>query len=591
MREIRIEAPEAREVSPGRRSSQQRVLSLPAVAVFLFAGLVFFARLGDPPLIDPDEGRNATIAAEMWDSGAWLVPTLNGLPYLDKPAPYFKIVGLALAAFGRNEAAARLPSALGGAVLVTLLFVFSRRAYGDRTAALAVIVVASTPLVAGFARLVIFDMPLAVFTSSAILAGYLAEERTGTARRGWYLVGAAALAAATLVKGPVGFLVPGLVLVVFHTVERRPTAIARLVGPLNLLLFFALVLPWFLGVLRREPDFFYYGLIQESLQRYLTPELRRAEPVYYYAPVLLVVCYPWSALLPAGVASAWRARARLLRADRLFIVWASVVLLFFSTSQSKRPGYILTGVIALGVLTGRLLDRALADPTSATARLVLRATFALALMSAAAGAVLTLTVIEPGRLEDVLHFHSDEFDRLEPALPLLALSLFSVASVALAARLRRDLRLTLAALLLPPLLLLTTGFGAAVRYAEASSSRPLARALESLPQQTAVACLECFPVGLPFYLGRTVTYITEHGRALTSNYVRFRLRKAGDWPEALVYLDHRDQWLASQVGPVYLMAREPARALLEEIAASRGATVTEFHPGWWGALLRAPATR
>lgn len=559
---------------------------MPAVAAFLFAGVLLFARLGELPLIEPDEGRNATIALETRDSDTWLVPTLNRLPYLDKPVLYFGVVALSLRVFGANETAARLPSALSAAALLVLILLFSRHAYGDRTAALAVAVVASTPLVVGFARLVIFDMPLALFTSGAILAGYVAEGRSGAARRAWYLAGAAASAVATLIKGPVGFLVPALVLVTFHLVERRPGAIGRLFGPFNLLLFLALVVPWFLGVWRREPDFLHYGIIVETLGRFLTPALRRGEPIYYYGPVLLVVFYPWSVLVPAGLACAWWGRQRLLRADRLLIVWASVVLLFFSISQSKRPGYILTAVVVLGVLIARMLDRGLADPAGRPAQLVLRSTLAVGLISVVAAGVLALDVIEPAILRQFLRVRSAEFERLEAGLPLLIVCLLGLAAVTLVAGLRRDLRLGLAGLFLLPLLGLTVGFGAATRYADASSSRSLARALPSLPEPTVVACLECFPLGLPFYLGRAVTYITQHGRALTSNYVRFRLKRTTSWPEALVHLDDRDRWLRDQAGPVFLMAGAPARGLLEEIAAARGARVTEFHPGWWGTLLR-----
>src|SRR4029077_4821568 len=97
-------------------------------------------------------------------------------------------------------------------------------------------------------RLVIFDMMLAVFVCGAIFAGYIAEQRQGRARTGWYALGAAFAALATLVKGPVGFIVPGLVLGVYPALRRRWGALIRFVAPLNLLVFFGLTLPWFFGV-------------------------------------------------------------------------------------------------------------------------------------------------------------------------------------------------------------------------------------------------------------------------------------------------------------------------------------------------------
>ncbi len=188
-------------------------------------------RLGHLPLISPDEGRNAEVAREMKQSGAWLVPTYNGVDYLDKPAFYFKAVALSLAAFGDNETAARLPSAAFGLALVALVFGFGRKVYGTRCGLLAAIIVATMPLFLMNARTVIFDIALAFFVCGAIFAGYLAEEAEGRARRNWYLLGAASAGLATLVKGPVGFLIPVLVLLVFNRIEGRRGVWRRLFSP------------------------------------------------------------------------------------------------------------------------------------------------------------------------------------------------------------------------------------------------------------------------------------------------------------------------------------------------------------------------
>ena len=98
-------------------------------------------------------------------------------------------------------------------------------------------------------------MLLAVFVSLSILCGYVAESRDGSARRRWWAASALAAGLSTLVKGPVGFIVPGLVLVVFFLVERRASAIRRMLSPLNFVVFFATVLPWFIGVTLQRPDF------------------------------------------------------------------------------------------------------------------------------------------------------------------------------------------------------------------------------------------------------------------------------------------------------------------------------------------------
>ncbi|RIZ67868.1 MAG: phospholipid carrier-dependent glycosyltransferase, partial [Methylococcales bacterium] len=182
-----------------------------SIITFIIAAYLLFGHLGGSALISPDEGRNAEVAREMSESHAWLAPTYNGLTYLDKPAFYFKTVALSFSLFGETEGAARFSSAFFGFALVVAVFFFCRKVYDQRTALLATLIVASTPLYIAFARIVIFDMTLAFFVSSTIFSCYLAEEYDDKQRKYWYLLAAFLAGCATLVKGPVGFIIPSLV--------------------------------------------------------------------------------------------------------------------------------------------------------------------------------------------------------------------------------------------------------------------------------------------------------------------------------------------------------------------------------------------
>jgi 4-amino-4-deoxy-L-arabinose transferase-like glycosyltransferase len=569
---------------------------------FLVAAVLLFARLGDLPLVSPDEGRNAEVAREMKASGSWLVPTYNGMPYLDKPAFYFKTVALSFAAFGESEWAARLPSALCALAVIVLLFVFCRHVYRGLTAALAVLIVASSPLFVVFARSVIFDMPLAFFVLLSVVAAFVAEEAgPGGRRLGWALAAASA-GVATLIKGPVGFIVPGLV-VLIHGLTRRASvgeetllrrglrALGSLLSPLNVLVFFAVTLPWFLGLVHRRPDFLQYGLVEETVRRYSTTAFHRTAPFYYYGPVILGTFFPWSLLLPESMAAAWRARGKWARADRLLIVCALVVVAFFSTSQSKLPGYILVGVIALGVLIARVFAHALGDRAGRGARIVRRGSLILAVACLAGGLLLLLNVIDPGRLQTLLRIRSAEFDRLQPAFLPLTLTLFGVGALAMLAWWVRRPALTLAVFASFSFALVILDFGALRSYAEASSSRRLARSIqeylarESLPDSIPIAALEYFSTGLPFYLQRPVVLITRDGHEMTSNYVVYALRRAETWPEGVVSYERRESWLDGRTTPVFLLTGRRGRAELQKLAGARGSDVREIVPEVWGTLL------
>lgn len=560
---------------------------LPLAAAFLVAGFLFLAGLGTPALIDPDEGRNAEVAREMREEGRWAVPQYNGFPYLDKPAFYFRLVALSFAAFGETEFAARLPSAVFGLLTLALLAAFCRRVYGPREAALAVIVAGTAPLVIVFARLVIFDMVLAFFVCAALFAGYLAEEREGRARRAWLLLGAGAAGCATLVKGPVGFLVPMLVLSAFHLAERRPRAIARLFHPLNLAVFFGVVLPWFLAVARERPDFPHYGLVAESLRRFATADFDRGKPFWYFLPLVPLGLGAWAIVVPRAAARAWRDRATLARPDRFLITWGLATFLFFSLSGSKLPQYVLTTVIALSALVARVFARAFEDREGRAAMGLRYGLTGIGLLGLGTSAVLLAFILRREDLVRLFGIRSGSFERMTPVMVPGTVAFALIGAVALVARRIPSVPVSLAAYLAAPFLLTTITYGGLVEFAERASSRAIARRVEEFGPRTPYACLACYPRGVPFYVRRYPTVLTADGRELRSNYLRYTLEKGGPWPASIVPIGQRDAWLASVRGPLLLLAQQATRDALSAIAEARGAQVIELVPGWWGALLPA----
>jgi len=535
--------------------------------------------------MDPDEGRNSEIAREMRETGSWLIPRYNGFDYLDKPAPFFRLVALSFSAFGESEFAARLPSVLFGLLTLGLLAAFCRHVYGPREGALAVLVAGTAPLVFIFARLVIFDMMLAFFVCAAIFAGYLAEEREGRARRGWLVAGAASAAFATLVKGPVGFIVPTLVLASFHLLERRPRAIARLLHPLNLLVFFAIVLPWFLALVHERPDFAHYGLVEESLRRFTTDRFDRSKPFWYYPPLLLVGTGAWAILVPRAAIRAWRGRAALSRPTRLFIAWVLATLVFFSLSSSKLPHYILTTVIALSALLARILAQALAAPEGKRAAGVRSGVKAIGIICLGTAVVLLAFVLWRGPLMSLFHIRGRNFERMEASMAPGALAFALIGIVALAGRYSKRLPVTIAAYAAAPLLFTTIAFDGLLQFSDSASSRALARRIEEIAPRSPFACLGCYPCGAAFYLRRCPTVFTEDGHELTSNYLRFELEKGGTWPASIVPLADCEAWLAAAREPLLLLAQRTTLASLDSIAKARRAKVVELVPGWWGVLL------
>lgn len=561
-------------------------------AWFFFAIAVvwisLFFRLGSLPLLQPDEGRNAEVAREMKDSGAWLSPSYNGIAYLDKPAFYFKTVAFSLAMFGDSETAARLPSALFGLALLALVYFFCRRTHGTRCAILAVIIIATIPLYMVFSRTVIFDMALAFFVSAAIFAGYRAEECEGKSRRLWYLVGALAAGFATLVKGPVGFLIPGLVLFVFHRVEGRRGVWKRFFAPLNLLAFFAVTLPWFIGLSLQHPDFPRYGIIEESFQRFTTVKFHRTQPFYFYAVIVAGMFLPWSFLLPEAGVAAWKNKWFKSPADRLCLVWAVVVVIFFSFSKSKMPGYILSATVACGILVARFFEQALRNPDGRAARIACRSVLAVVFLCFAGVIAVAYLSTRMELLARPLGISVADANQFKQYVTVSIILLLIFTAFGLAARYKGDASLHFIYFTLFSLLVFNANFGILDVVFSAKSARKLAQQIPALPPRTELAFLQCFPSGLPFYLNRTATLITKDGGELSSNYILFRLKAEQTWPSNLVSIAKFDYWLTNRNHPVYLLARESDRPKLDAIAAGQNTAIQQLTPPYIGVLLPAP---
>ena len=79
------------------------------------------------PLAVPDEGRYGEIGRWMLQSGDWLTPRLNGIPFFHKPPLLHWLEAMSLATFGVNAVALRLVPALHVGLMMVALYLSARR--------------------------------------------------------------------------------------------------------------------------------------------------------------------------------------------------------------------------------------------------------------------------------------------------------------------------------------------------------------------------------------------------------------------------------------------------------------------------------
>ena len=521
--------------------------------------------LGSYPLLEPDEGRNVEVAREMARSGDYVLPTLDGLPYLDKPATYFAAVAFALLALGDSEGAARLPSLLFTLGTALLVWRLGRRLGPTGTGEIAAVALATMPLALAFSRTVIFDSALAFLETLALTAAWhgFAEERQ---RRTWFALAWAALGLGIITKGPVAVLVPLLVLAAFGLgagVRLRPFFSVR-AWPW----FFVTALPWFVAVSLRRPDFPGYALVYESLKRVATRSAGRPGPFWYFVPVALAGSFPWIAPALAAAVRAWKLRAARRqpegRAAVFVLAWALVPLVFFSLSQSKLPGYYLPALPALALAAALILARALVD--GAAFRQVRVAGYVVSGVLTALGAALVVfsgPILRPVPLSPLVR-------NAVPGLVfgLGAAVLGGAALVFLGAR-RRTVWLMAAGLALPVIGAPFAARGFLATLAADRSSRDLAASIEQAARGALVVGVEAYPTSLRYYLDRPVLLSSASAVELTSNYIASRsaefharpgtpLRPEGWWRQALAECAEPTVFVARIGRPP---AEELARAL------------------------------
>jgi len=412
----------------------------------------------------------------------------------------------------------------------------------------------------------------------------------GLVRWRWHAAGATAAGLGTLIKGPVGFLEPALVLVVFFLLEKRRDALHRIFAPLNLLIFSAIVFPWFMGVSYRFPDFPYYGVIEESILRYMTDEFNRNQPLYFYPAVLAAGFFPWSVFLLDALSRAWRAYAQLESLERLCLLWIAVILVFFSFSHSKLPGYLLVVAAPTALLVSRCFHSGSDECSSSVRALNRRTSLALAIFSAGLAAALALVVLVPGLRPESIPLNTTLIEELTQRRVPIAGAFGLLAVLGIGAWKTENALVSVAAFAAVPLVLMVAGYGPWSRMAEQRSARSLAAAVQSKAPMAEIVCVRCFPTSLPFYLGRTLTVVSETGSEITSNYITFALARGNVWPRALVRGSELDARVASRSRPLLLLAddsfaRDSGRPELEALARAYDVPVEPIAPGYVAALI------
>ena len=310
------------------------------------------------------------IEADLKDRlGACVTPYLYGRPWLEKPALYYWRAMFLFQDFGVHDWSARLPSTTFAFIMAALIYVHMRRFRPGGHLDAALITVACVGII-GFARGASTDMQMAAPLAIGLLGWYAWYE---TDSKFWLYDIYFFTGLATLAKGPVAPFLAGLILVAFAGFRREWKILIRTLWWPGIVLYFAMVLPWFIAVQHQNPTFFREFFFEHNLQRFATDRYQHAQPIWYYVAVVPLAMMPWTVVaikaLVDGIQTLfaeWRLRyTRNLKPVKrpgdafpeFLVLWALIPIIFFSFSQSKLPGYILPSIPPIAILTGDYLFR------------------------------------------------------------------------------------------------------------------------------------------------------------------------------------------------------------------------------------------
>jgi 4-amino-4-deoxy-L-arabinose transferase-like glycosyltransferase len=547
-------------------------------ALLLVCAVALFVKLGAPALFEPDEGRNAEKAREILLLHDWVTPHENFLVVLDKPIFYYWLVAASYRAFGVSEWSARLPSALAGTGCVVLVFLFARRFFGLWEGLWSGLILVTSAEFYLLSRIVIFDMALTFFITLSLVSFLWALHEESSARRRLLLVLMySAFGAATLVKGPIGIVLPGMVIVSEMLVSRKFFLLSKLELPLGALIFFAIVAPWYYQVELRNPGYLRYFLWEENFIRYLTPHFNRSQGWYYFFLVLASGFFPWTLCIPEVIKRAWQERKN--DTVLFLLLWTALPFIFFSLSSTKLPHYILPVYPPLALLAGITIERKLSAATSPRNWLLILSSLCLLAVIAAfnLGAALPDLVPRAARFE---------LARMSPLLRALALltiiGLSGLAFLTWSGRWKNRFRLYMGFCL--GLIVYVHLLGQALTAASIrrSTREFVEKVAPRIDASTQVVIYDTSLESLPFYLKINqpiwIVWSGEKASVMGSFYLAEKgARSASGFGQALLSFDEfEEQWTKAPTKLLAIFVKQKNLSRLEQELPNVAKHVVEF---------------
>ena len=325
----------------------------------LVIGLLFGVLLGQYPLETPDSARYAEIPREMLVTHDYVTPHLNGIKYFEKPPLFYWMQAVAIKHLGVNELGVSVVNALMALMCCLLVYIIGRKVYDRTSGIIAALILASSSLFFALTRIITLDMTFTTFLTACLGCFLVAKHEPHHLKRLPYVLLSYAFAGcAFMTKGLIGWLFPGMIVLVWATIFEEWQNTKHYQIAIGVLIVLAISLPWHIWVQIRNPEFFHFYFIEQHLLRYFTPYAGRQESWWFLPTVLILGICPWTFFILQTLKHhliALYQRHQHYRDTAFFFLWIGTVYVFYSFSQSQLIPYLLPALPPLALLIGRYL--------------------------------------------------------------------------------------------------------------------------------------------------------------------------------------------------------------------------------------------
>ncbi len=325
------------------------------LSLLILSLILFFLGGWLIPITDPTESVYVLTAREMLAAGEWLSPRIYGDFWFDKPIMFYWELLIAYKIFGVNEFAARFFPSVFATLGVFMTYLFGAKLYNRKVGFVAAVMLATSLEYWYLAHAIITDMTLLVLFSLTLMSFFLGY-RAGEPRL--YLIAFATSGLAVLTKGPIGFFLPGLIILIFLAWQGDLRHLKKLFKARNLLLFAAVVAIWYVPMtLIHGAEFLENFLGVHNFLRATVSEYPKTDVWYYYLLITTIGFLPWSIPLIWGAIKKLRRVPTFDMTDKFLIVWTLTVIIFFQLCATKYITYTLPAMLPAMIFFARFFVR------------------------------------------------------------------------------------------------------------------------------------------------------------------------------------------------------------------------------------------